>query len=67
MDMLYFIVTCEETDPFEGKIIHVNEKARDIEEVHQIVVSRLDKFPAAHWALYPCHIKKKKKNFILFF
>ena len=57
MDMSYFIVTCEETDPFEGKVIHVNEKAKDIEEVYQIIASCLDKYPMAHWSLYPCYIK----------
>lgn len=57
MDMSYFIVTCEETDLFEGKVIHVNRKAKDIDEVHQIIVSCLDKYPTAHWNLYPCHIK----------
>lgn len=57
MDLLYFIVTCEETDSFDGKIIHVNEKAKDIEEVHHIVSSCLDKYPSGHWELYPCHIK----------
>ena len=57
MNLSYFIVTCEETDLFDGKIIHVNEKAKDIEEVHQIVTSSLDKYPAAHWELFPCYVK----------
>ena len=57
MDLSYFIVTCEETNPFDGKIIRVNEKAKDIEEVHRIVASSLKKYPTGHWELYPCHIK----------
>lgn len=57
MDLSYFIVTCEEVDVLDGKIIRVNEKAKDIEEVHQIVTSYLGKYPMAHWGLFPCHIK----------
>ena len=33
MDLSYFVVTCEETDLFDGKIVRVNKKARDIDEV----------------------------------
>lgn len=57
MNLSYFIVTCEETDQFDGKIIHVNEKAKNLEEVHQIVTSSINKYPTAHWELFPCTIK----------
>ena len=48
MNLSYFIVTCEETDMFDGKIIHINQKARNIDEVHEIVVNNLNKYPTAH-------------------
>jgi len=62
VDLFYFVVICEETDMFEGKIVHVNEKAKSIEEVHQLVKSCVEKYPLAHWELYPCSIKVQAKN-----
>ena len=52
MNLSYFIDTCEETDMFDGKIIHINQKARNIDEVHEIVVNNLNKYPTAHWELH---------------
>lgn len=54
MNFSYFIVTCSEIDMFDGLIIHVNEKAKDINEVHQIVKKNLNEYPNAHWQLFPC-------------
>lgn len=57
MNLSYFILTCEGVDMFDGKVIHINQKAKDIEEVHQIVMNNLDKYPDSHWELYPNSIK----------
>lgn len=57
MNLSYFIVTCEEVDMFDGKITHVNEKAKDIGEVYRILSSYIDKYPTANWGLFPCHIE----------
>lgn len=52
MESSYFIVTCEEMDMFDGKIIHINQKAKNIEEVHKIVTNNINKYPLAHWELH---------------
>ncbi|MDE6973625.1 MAG: hypothetical protein K2P38_11075 [Lachnospiraceae bacterium] len=57
MDLSYFVVTCEETDLFDGKIVRINKKARDIDEVCLILKTYSDQYPAAHWEMYPCHVQ----------
>lgn len=57
MELSYFILTCEEMDMFDGKIVHINQKVKNIEEVHQIVTENLDRYPNAHWELYSNSIK----------
>ncbi|MCI8925368.1 MAG: hypothetical protein HFI45_15470 [Lachnospiraceae bacterium] len=57
MDLSYFVVTCEETDLFDGKIVRVNKKARDIDEVCLILKTYFNQYPAAHWEMYPCHVQ----------
>lgn len=57
MELSYFILTCESMNMFDGKIIHLNKKVKNIEEVHQIVLDNLDKYPDSHWELYPNSIK----------
>lgn len=57
MNLSYYIVTCEETDPFYGKIVHINKKARDMEEVCLILKTCFRQYPTARWELYPCHIR----------
>lgn len=57
MNLSYFILTCEDVDMFDGKVIHINQKVKDIEEVHQIVKNNLDKYPDSHWELYSNSIK----------
>lgn len=56
MELSYFIVICEEIDMFDGLIVHVNEKAKDIEEVHQIVKKNINKYQNATWKLFPCGV-----------
>lgn len=57
MNLSYFILTCEDVDMFDGKVIHINQKVKDIEEVHQIVMNNIDKYPNSHWELYSNSIK----------
>lgn len=57
MNLSYFTLICENVDMFDGKIIHINQKVKNIEEVHQIVMNNLDKYPDSHWELYPNSIK----------
>lgn len=56
MNFSYFIVICEEIDMLDGLIVHVNEKAKDIEAVHQIVTENINKYQNATWKLYPCGV-----------
>lgn len=57
MNLFYFTLICENVDMFDGKVIHINQKVKNIEEVHQIVMNNLDKYPDSHWELYPNSIK----------
>lgn len=57
MELSYFNVICEEIDMFDGKVIHVNKKAKNIEEICEIITEHLRKHPTAHWELYPCFVK----------
>lgn len=57
MNLSYFTLICENVDMFDGKVIHINQKVKNIEEVHQIVMKNLDKYPDSHWELYPNSIK----------
>lgn len=57
MNLSYFNVICEEMDVFDGKVIHINQKAKDIDEVCQIIKTCLEEHPMAHWELYPCHVR----------
>lgn len=57
MELSYFNVICEEIDVFDGKVIHINKKAKNIEEICKIITEHLSEHPTAHWELYPCSIK----------
>ena len=57
MILSYFNVVCEEIDVFDGKIVHINEKAKNIEAVCEIIKNYSDTYPTAHWELYPCSVK----------
>lgn len=57
MELSYFNVICEEIDVFDGKIIHINKKAKDIEEVCKIIKDCFNEHPTAHWELYPCSVR----------
>ena len=48
----YFIVICREVDAFDGLIVHVNQKAKDLNEVHNIVKNNISKYPNGIWELY---------------
>ena len=57
MELSYFSVICEEIDVFDGKIIHINEKAKNVDEVCKIITEHSNRYPAAHWELHPCSVK----------
>lgn len=57
MKTAYFIVICEEIDMLDGKIVHINQKSKNIKEACRIVELYANQFPAAHWELHPCHIQ----------
>lgn len=52
MQIKYYIVICQEIDMFDGVVIHVNQKAKDLDEVHRIVISNIDKYPNGKWELF---------------
>lgn len=57
MELSYFNVICEEIDVFDGKVIHINKKAKNVEEVYKIITEHFNEYPTAHWELYPCSVK----------
>ena len=57
MSLDYYIVVCQEVDVFDGFIVHVNEKAKDLDEVHNIVVDNINKYPNGKWELFKNSIK----------
>lgn len=52
MQIKYYIVICQEIDMFDGVVIHVNQKAKDLDEVHRIVTSNINKYPNGKWELF---------------
>ena len=50
---LFFNVICEEMGITGGKVIHMDTKKGDIEEVHKLVTDNLERYPNAKWELYP--------------
>ena len=42
---------------FGGKIIHVDENAGNLDEVHNIVLANMNAHPNAKWELYPMIFK----------
>lgn len=57
MELSYFNVICEEIDVFDGKVIHINKKAKNVEEVCKIITEHMHEHPTGHWELYPCSVK----------
>lgn len=56
-ERMYFNVVCEEMSVFGGKIIHVDENAGNLDEVHDIVLANMNAHPNAKWELYPMIFK----------
>lgn len=52
----YFIVICEEIDMFNGKVIHINEKAKNLEDAYSIMLRNICKYPNAEWHLCPAQV-----------
>lgn len=57
MNVEYYIVVCQEIDMFDGLVIHVNQKVKNLDEVHKIVVENIDKYPNGKWELFKNSIK----------
>lgn len=56
-EIKYFIVVCQEMDAFDGLVVHINKKAKDLNEVHEIVMDNVEKYPNGKWELYNHTIK----------
>ena len=59
MRKAYFNVICEEISILGGKIIHVDENLKSMDEVHKLVSENVEKFPNGKWELYPSFITIK--------
>lgn len=57
MSLDYYIVVCQEVDVFDGLVVHINEKAKDLDEVYNIVVDNINKYPNGKWELFKNSIK----------
>lgn len=51
-EITYFIVTCQEVDSFDGLVVHINQKAKNLDEVHEIVKNNISKYPNGKWELH---------------
>lgn len=50
---MYFNLVCEELSIFGGKVIHIDKNVQNMDDVHNIVIENVDKYPNAKWELYP--------------
>lgn len=50
---MYFNLVCEELSIFGGKVIHIDKNVKNMDDVHNIVIENVDKYPNAKWELYP--------------
>lgn len=55
---MYFNLVCEELSVFGGKVIHIDKNVENMNDVHNIVIENVDKYPNAKWELYPMIINK---------
>jgi hypothetical protein len=51
MEKTFYNVICEELELLGGKVIHVDKNFGNMNEVHNFVISNIDKYPNAHWEL----------------
>lgn len=49
MEKTFYNVICEELELLGGKVIHVDKNFGNMNEVHNFVISNIDKYPNAHW------------------
>lgn len=50
---MYFNLVCEELSVFGGKVIHIDKNVQNMDDVHNVVIENVDKYPNAKWELYP--------------
>lgn len=52
MNLNYYIVVCQEIDMFDGLIVRVNQKAKDLGEVFRIITDNIERYPNGKWELF---------------
>ena len=53
MDRQYYTVICEEISILGGKVIHIDKNVGSLDEVYEVVVDNVDRYPNGKWELYP--------------
>lgn len=63
MEFKFYQVVCLEVDLWDGIIVHVNEKSKDLEGVSVIIQQNIKKFPNGKWEIYPYALSMNEQRF----